>query len=311
MHEFLTNGTLIRLATASSDIVMKGERQKRLMDKRLLSWLTLAQAENALLGNGIIARRKARHITVAFTLLELLVTIGIIGILAALILAAIASAKRKGQRAVCLNNMHEIGLASEMYCGENHDVIVPMARHVVPYPTASLIVPYAPNVWWPDTLRPLVQSGPKVFSCPNVPPVQADIRLTNVLGIGMNFNELGLFPDNPDPKTGRFVTTTMVAKPSETIIFGDAAYVKNPKEKIADLWVANTERQYTWQGFGVWLFEVPNARKNQWMRNPVRVINRHDGNANCAFVDGHAVAMKTSQLGWQFPKGSAGAMWDR
>ncbi len=245
-----------------------------------------------------------------FTLVELLVVIAIIAILAALLLASLAASKAKSQRTVCLNNMHQIGAASEMYCTDNQDCIVPMARIVTPYP-ANLIVPYPTNVWWPDTLRPLIPGGAAVFSCPNVPPIQAGIRLTNLLGIGMNFSELGIFPDDAAAKMGKFVRTTMVANPAETIIFGDSAYVKNPSEPNADLWVVNPERPYTWQGFGVWLFEVPNASNNQWTRNEVRVINRHDGRANCAFVDGHAVAMKTSALGWQFPKGDPGAMWDR
>ena len=48
---------------------------------------------------------------VAFTLIELLVVIAIIGILAALILAAVARAKHKVNRAECLNNIGQIGKA--------------------------------------------------------------------------------------------------------------------------------------------------------------------------------------------------------
>ena len=255
--------------------------------------------------------KRTRTARYAFTLVELLVVIAIIAILAALLLSSLAPAKLKGQQITCLNNMHQIGVASEMYCQENQDRLVPMARLVTPYP-ASLIVPYPPHVWWPDSLKPLMSSDPKVFSCPNVPPIQAGIRLTNLLGIGMNFSELGVFPENVDPRTGPFVTTGMVANPSATIIFGDAAYVENYDETNADLWVADTDRKYyIWQGFGVWLFEVPNARNDQWTRNAVRVINRHKGKANCAFVDGHALAMKTSELGWQYPKGDPNALWDR
>ena len=50
-----------------------------------------------------------------FTLVELLVVIGIIAVLAAILIPVITNARKSGYKATCMNNMREIGAALIAY----------------------------------------------------------------------------------------------------------------------------------------------------------------------------------------------------
>lgn len=71
------------------------------------------------LGSALRASRLAPE--AAFTLIELLVVIAIIGLLAAMLMPTLGRAKEAGRSTACVSNLRQIGIALQIYVGDNNN----------------------------------------------------------------------------------------------------------------------------------------------------------------------------------------------
>jgi prepilin-type processing-associated H-X9-DG protein/prepilin-type N-terminal cleavage/methylation domain-containing protein len=245
----------------------------------------------------------------AFTLVELLVVIAIVGILAALLLAAVAQAKAKARKIQCANNLHQLGLALEEFKTDHNN-----------YPPVL-----DPTVWdenrdWKDALgfemnihANFAQDPKGVWHCPSAHRPE-DLQVNwvyddygyNTYGLGSwavtktggSFGLSGIWlPNRPTPR----INESEIAMPSEMIAIGDNL-LGGPSiifdgqlfERASDIAVSS----------------FANKSGYSSSESTQRSRARHQGHANVVFCDGH-VESPTLQFLFADTSDEALSRWNR
>lgn len=217
----------------------------------------------------------------AFTLVELLVVIAVIGILAALLLPSIFQAKAQGQGAKCMSNLRQLTIGCLMYCDDNAGYF--------PYNMAGAAV-YTNINWAMDlldwetnsddtntaeltgaALGSYVAQSYAVFRCPAdsvLSSIQAAAGWANrarSYSLNASVGDAGAITasgvNTNNPKYVQFFKMSSIPQAGNIFVF-----IEEHPDTIYDGYFLN--KAYT----------------NEWMRLPA---SYHNGSANVSFADGH------------------------
>jgi prepilin-type N-terminal cleavage/methylation domain-containing protein/prepilin-type processing-associated H-X9-DG protein len=213
--------------------------------------------------------------SIAFTLVELLVVISIIGLLAGLAVPAINGGLKSAKAGACLSNLHQIGVATIAFAADN-----------------SFKLPNAgsgTSDMWATQLATFISTGTKskksIFVCPGcektvVEATGSDVAVTYGVHNGLM------------PKGGTASNITSVVRATEVILAGDVC--QNPGNKGWSPCCIERPSTFASQSGSL---DTPISTgtdsdngNNPWLRY------RHSGKVNVVICDGHAEAIKKNSV---------------
>ena len=206
----------------------------------------------------------------AFTLVEILIVIGILALLAAILLPALATAREKGRDSVCLTNLRQIGNAMALYVSDYDGVYPPAVGESGDW--LQLILP-----------KSSIETLPR---CPDAQfPASFDQKkeFNAVVGYAYNSNlpDINPLTNSPQGKDGqiRYPASTVLACDARAGIYSiNGADTGNPE----DDYVAS-------------LLTYPSGIHEEILALP-EGGRRHSEGANYVLIDGHTKWLKPDQV---------------
>ena len=254
-----------------------------------------------------------RRTRTAFTLVELLVVIGIIAVLISILLPALSKARAAAQTIECASNMRQVGLAFSQY-GTDFQDNIPLAFYGFDRPSPAQRY----EVTWDDLLSSYLglklsdaaKEGPWPFSggadpqahiktllCANridpIPdseaePFWAHQRCYAMVAIEAHgggvqyFHSTGVYYANPPPsKQLKNMKFARVRRSAETLLLVEVRSGRSAQGHQAGAWVASP----------------PLAMLPNWINN-LRFAPHGNNSFNWLYVDGHVARSSMQETGW-------------
>jgi prepilin-type N-terminal cleavage/methylation domain-containing protein/prepilin-type processing-associated H-X9-DG protein len=228
-----------------------------------------------------------------FTLVELLVVIGIISVLVAILLPALSNARKHAQATQCLSNMRQIGLGLQMYTVENRGWLPPVAPNDVQAPGAA--VPPSAVIATTDfgqepvysnfpnflgSLIPYLKGNIGVFKCPSIPNIQEYFP-----------NDKYYTPDAASDTTYLGNAAVLGRQISNIRGSSEVAYLQEQPYR----WGAAVYRPTPYAIPGLYWYFHDNVNGGV-SGFEFQYSNNHFKGGNLVFVDGHAEYRKRSEI---------------
>ena len=245
--------------------------------------------------------------TRGFTLLELLLVIGIIGLLTALLAPALRAAKEQARAAQCRSNIRHIGVGFSLYQTDNQSfpyAFVPPSLLSAPPPGGYVGDPAFDRMgwWWFHFLadyRNEISSSPSIFCCPSRkvadPETNKNLLCANY-GVNLSVVKYAAGKDEYHDFIGTPLDRSKLPYPEETMMILDAGYATICWWQAADrpplpLGRSHEELSYV-PGLGI------NTERSVWYSlKDDAVHGRHgDKTVQIGFADGHVTPQQAETL---------------
>ena len=226
----------------------------------------------------------------AFTLIEVLVVVGIIAILAGMVLPVLLQAREKGREVSCRSGLRQLAAAALLYAEDYDEILV--GTEGAEDEEYEMV--------WGDLLMPYVRT-PKLLECASSPigfevsPPLAGFPsgLSSEWSYNYAINDVRDARDNH--LGAAFAPLPAITHPSSTILFVDS-WPFHPEEEDEE-----SAHEVAWV-----LGARDAARRPNDDGNP-----RHHSGFNMVFVDGHVGRRKRDRIGRRYAGGTRDEEWLR